>query len=321
MKIVVLDADTVSNNDIDFSMLKSVGDVTFFGNTKAQDVASRIGDAQAVLCNKSPITRDVITQCQNLQYIGLFSTGFNNVDLDAADERNIVVSNVPQYSTDAVAQHVFAFILKHFSRVDEYDTTVKNGDWVRSELFSYFTIPMTEIKGLTLGIIGFGNIGQKVSQIALAFGLSVIVYTKTIPEGFDNIRFVSLKELFCEADIVSLHCPLNEQTKGIINSQTLSLMKRDAILINTARGPLVNEDELADALNKNIISHAYLDVVCIEPMLENNPLRNAERCTMTPHVAWSPLKTRERLVDIAVQNIIDFIDKRPHNVVNKGSVV
>ena len=321
MKIVILDADTVTKGDIDFSIFNSLGDVTIYGYTEKEDVAERIGDAEIVFCNKSPITSEVISKCPNVQYIGLFSTGFNNVDLKACDKRDIIVTNVPGYSTDAVAQHVFAFILSHFSRVNEYAKTVAGGDWVKSKLFSYFNIPTQEISGLTLGIIGFGSIGNKVALIAQAFGMKVCVYTQTIPDGYENIEFVTLDKLLKISDVVTLHCPLTEETQGLINYENLSKMKKDAILINTSRGPVVNENDLNKALKENVISKAYLDVISVEPMLESNPLRYNENCIITPHIAWAPHKTRVRLVKMVIDNFLAFKDKKPINVVNKGSVV
>lgn len=320
MKIVVLDADTVSAGDIDFGSLKALGDVKIYGYTEKSDIIKNIGDADAIICNKTPITKDVIEACTNLKYIGLFATGYNNIDLQVATEHNIVVSNVPEYSTDAVAQHVFAFILNHFSRIDDYAKTVENGDWVRSKLFSYFNLPTHEISGLTLGIVGFGSIGRKVAGIAQAFGMNVIVFTRTIPDGYDNIKFVSLDELLKTSDVVTFHCPLNEQTKEVVCERTLSQMKKSAVFINTARGGIVNESNLAKALNNNVIAKAYLDVVAVEPMLENNPLRNAKNCVITPHIAWAPLKTRQRLVKTVIDNYIAFENNTPQNIVNKGSV-
>lgn len=321
MKIVILDADTVTNGDIDFSSFDTLGDVKLYGYTEKEDVVKNIGDAEAIFCNKTPITADVIHSCPNLKYIGLFSTGFNNVDLKAASQCNIIVTNVPGYSTNAVAQHVFAFILSHFSKISEYSNSVANGDWVKSKLFSYFNFPTQEVSGLTLGIIGFGNIGKKVAQIAQAFDMNVLVHTSTIKSGFEGINFVTLDELLKSSDIVTLHCPLNEKTEGLINYQNLSKMKKSAILINTSRGPVVNEVDLNKALNEGIISKAYLDVISIEPMSEDCPLRYNNNCVITPHIAWAPLKTRQRLVQMVIDNFNAFKNNTPINVVNKGSVL
>lgn len=316
MKIVILDSDTISNGDIDLTCFCNLGNITCYGYTKKEDVAKRIGDADAIFCTKSEITAEVFKLCPNLKYVGLFSTGFNNVDLDAATHNGVTVTNVPEYSTHAVAQHVFALILRHFSKVSEYNSSVENGDWIKSTLFTYYNIPIIELSELTIGIIGFGNIGRKVAEIANAFGMKVLVYTKTIPEGFNNVTFVSQKKLFENSDIITIHCPLNDETKELICMDTISLMKKTAMLINTARGGIVNEKDLAFALNNNLIAAAGLDVLSVEPMLESNPLRIAKNCYITPHVAWSPKSTRERLIKMAIENFISWNEKSPKNVVN-----
>ncbi|MFA5658039.1 MAG: D-2-hydroxyacid dehydrogenase [Oscillospiraceae bacterium] len=316
MKIVIFENDTVTKGDVDLSVLEKLGDVEFFGFSQGRELIERIGDAQAVFVNKSPMTAEVIKSCPDLKYVGLFSTGFNNIDLSCASKHNITVTNVPAYSTDAVAQHVFAYILNHFSRVSEYAKTVFDGDWIRSRSFCYFHLPTYEIRGLTLGIIGFGSIGKKVSKIAAAFDMNVIVHTRTAPKSTENIELVSLEELFRRADVVTVHCPLNEQTRHMINAKTLSLMKKSAYLINTSRGGTVDEQALADALNSEIIGGAGLDVVDVEPMLENNPLRLAKNCTITPHIAWAPKQTRQRLVNIAAENFISWENGRIINAVN-----
>ena len=318
MKIVILDADTVTTGDISLEKFKMLGDVTIYNTTTPENVIERIKDAEVVLCNKVLITADIMKQCNNLKYIGLFATGYNNIDLSGADEMGIVVCNAPEYSTNSVAQHVFAFILSHLSRIDEYNKTVADGDWVKSKLFSYFHLPTEEIAGQTLGIIGFGSIGKKVSQIALAFGMKVKVHTRTIPKNYQDIEFVDLDTLFTESDIITLHCPLNEQTKNLINSKTLSKMKKSTVLINTSRGPVINEYDLAQALNNNIIAKACIDVVSVEPMDKDNPLREAKNCIITPHIAWAPQKTRQRLVEIVADNLKQFQNKNPINIVNKG---
>jgi len=316
MKIVVLDFDTVSAGDIDSSELTALGDVTYYGFTEDIDVASRIGDADVALCTKSFFSDEIFEKCKNLRYVGIFATGFNNIDIESAARHNVIVTNVPEYSTNAVAQHAFALMLHHFSKVSEWAKSVENGDWINSTLFTYFDIPITEMACLTLGIIGFGSIGKKVSEIALAFGMKVVVFTRTIPENYSNVEFVSLDELLKISDVVTIHCPLTHQTKHLICKDTLSKMKRTALLINTSRGGIVNETDLAFALNNEVISAAGLDVVDVEPMLENNPLRNAKNCFITPHVAWSPINTRERLVKMIIDNINAWRDGTPQNVVN-----
>lgn len=320
MKIVFLDSQTVSNGDISLDELMTFGDFTIYDRTPKNEVASRVGDAEVVICNKSAFTREVFEKCPNLKYIGLTATGFNNVDLDAANDHGVIVTNVPEYSTNAVAQHVFALMLHHFSKIAYYAQTVADGDWIRSPIFSYFDNPVYEIANLTLGIIGFGSIGKKVCEVANAFGMNVLVHTRTIPDGNFNAEFVSLDELLGRADVVTIHCPLNEQTKELINLENLKKMKKSALLINTARGPVINESDLAFALNNDIIAAAGLDVVAVEPMLETNPLINAKNCFITPHIAWAPRQTRERLVKIVAQNLDAWINNSQQNVVNKGSV-
>lgn len=322
MKIVFLDTHTVSKGDVKFDAIAELGDVSFFDYTKNEDVAARIGDSDAVICNKSPITRDVFEKCPNLKYIGLTATGYNNVDLEAATMHGAVVSNVPEYSTNAVAQHVFALILHYFNRVSEYSKGVAEGDWINSTMFSYFHLPIYEISDLKIGIIGFGSIGKKVCEIASAFGMKVLVYTRTKPikNNDNNVEFVSLDELLSNSDVVTIHCPLNEQTQNLICEKNLVKMKNTALLINAARGPIVNEDDLAFSLNNDIIAAAGLDVVAVEPMLESNPLRTAKNCFITPHIAWAPKQTRERLINIVAQNLKAFIKNSPQNIVNKGSV-
>lgn len=318
MKIVILDSETVSRNDVSLEGISSLCETEIYGYTKNEDVADRIGDADGVICNKCLISDEVFEKCRNLKYVGLFATGYNNVDTASATRHGAVVCNVPAYSTDSVAQHVFAFILNYFNRISEYNETVQRGDWVNYKLFSYFHIPIQEISGMTLGIIGFGDIGKKVSAIAKAFGMNVIAYSRTPQKITDGgVDSVSLDELLERSDVVTLHCPLNEGTKELINRETLGKMKSTALLVNTSRGGVVNEQDLADALNNGVIAHACVDVIACEPMREDCPLRGAKNCTITPHIAWAPRKTRERLLEVVRENIKCYIDGKPQNVVNK----
>lgn len=316
MKIVMLDSDTVSPEENDFKRFHELGDLVSYTFTKNEDVAERIGDAEIVFCTKSEITDEVFQKCKNLKYIGLFSTGYNNVDIQSATKHNVIVCNVPDYSSDAVAQYAFALILHYCSKVSDYASTVENGDWIKSRLFTYFSIPIYELSDLTLGIIGYGSIGKKVAEIARAFGMKVIVDTRTIPNVSNNISFVSLDELLEKSDIVSIHCPLNDETKELINAKTLSKMKNTALLVNTSRGGIINENDLAYALNNGIISAAGLDVLAVEPMLENNPLRKAKNCYITPHVAWSPYTARQRLLKLTIDNFNAWKKNSPINIVN-----
>lgn len=314
MKICILDWTTVTSGDIDSDIFSQFGKVRCYPLTDNEKAAEYIGDADMVLCNKVLITREVMEKCPNIKYIGLFATGYNNIDLKAAAEKGITVCNAGEYSTNAVAQQTFAYILEHFSRISEYDSFVKNGGWIASETFSKFPIKTQEIAGKTLAVVGFGSIGRKVAQIASAFGMNVVVNTRTKPENC-GYELVSLEEAFSRADVLTIHCPLTEQTEGMVNSRNLSLMKKGALLINTARGGIVNESELAQALNSGQI-YAALDVLRQEPMSEDTQLKKAQNCIITPHTAWAPLETRLRLIDIECENIKAYLNGKPQNKVN-----
>lgn len=317
MRIIILDKKTVTLNDISLNEIESLGEVTAYDLTSPEQVIERIGDAEIVLCNKSPITKEVIASCKSLKYVGLFATGYNNIDVEAASERGITVSNAGSYSTMAVAQHVFALILEFSSKVGIFSNSVKNGDWIKSQTFSYFNYPTKEINGLTIGILGFGSIGKTVAKIADAFGMRVIVSTRTVPkDGLSSYEFVTQDELFKQSDIITIHCPLTKDTAGLICKDNLNKMKKNAILINTSRGGVVIEQDLTDALNNDVIAGAGLDVLSAEPMLSTNPLINAKNCIITPHIAWAPKETRQRLVSIVADNVRCFLDGKPKNIVN-----
>lgn len=315
-KLVILDADTVSDGDIDLSAVTGLCDSRVCGFTPNERVAETIGDADAVICNKCLITKEVFESCPNLRYVGLFATGYNNVDLEAAKGCGAVVCNVPSYSTDSVAQHTFALILNHFNRIREYADTVDRGDWVNYKLFTYFYIPTYELKGMTVGIIGYGEIGRRVAEIAAAFGMSVLAYTRSQDKVKAPARAAGLDELLASSDVVTMHCPLNEGTRELINRETLSKMKKSAFFVNTSRGGVVNEQDLADALERGIIAGAGIDVLTPEPMREDCPLRNARNCTITPHIAWAPRQTRERLIGAVAENLRKWLLGEPQNVVN-----
>lgn len=315
LKTVVLDWLTVSNNDILPEEIYSTGDIRFFKLTNPDETAQIIGDSDIVLCNKVPITRNVMEKCKNLKYIGLFATGYNNVDIKAASEHGITVCNAGSYSTDAVAQHVFALILAHYSKVAMYKQYVDSGQWINSPTFSAFPYPIYELAGKTLAIVGYGSIGKAVARIADAFNMNVIISTRTAPENC-KYELVSAEDAFKRADVITFHCPLTEQTKGFINKERLSLMKKSAIVINTSRGQVADENALSEALNTGTIAGAGLDVLEYEPMRKNSPLKNAKNCIITPHVAWAPLETRKRLVNIVNSNIIAYMNGAPTNVVN-----
>ncbi len=319
MKISILEAATVSKEDVFFDGLRELGEVTEYPLTPTDKIVQNVGDAEIVLCNKTPFTEDVLRACPNIKYIGLCATGYNNIDLKTCRELGITVCNVPAYSSAAVAQQVFAFILNFYSRVSEYDDFVQGGGWLKSETFSDFVFPTKEISGKTLGIIGYGSIGRKVANIARAFGMSVIVNTRTAKQD-SSVKFMDVKELFAEADIITVHCPLTEETKGLINKENLALCKPSCIIINTSRGAVVNERDLADALNGGGIAAAALDVLTEEPMSADCPLIGAKNCVITPHVAWAALETRERLVKTVVENVRAFIAGKPINTVTEQGV-
>ena len=315
MKIVLLEEKTVSRGDISLDCFYKLGDVTGYPLTPQDKVIERVGSAEAVIINKTVFTREIMEKCPNLRYIGLCATGFNNVDIKAANDLGITVCNVPSYSARAVAQQVFSYVLYFASRTADYNRDVHEGGWIRSDTFSYFTIPTYELCGLTMGIIGYGNIGKSVAEIARAFGMKVIVSTRT-PKEDKDVEFVSTDEVFRNSDFISIHCPLTDKTKGLVNMEKLSLCRKNAVIINTARGPVVNEHDLAEALNSGIIAGAGVDVISEEPMKQGNPLLTAKNCVITPHVAWAPVQTRKRLLDIAADNLKKFMDGTPQNTVN-----
>ena len=317
MKIVILDSETVSRGgDVSLEGITSLGDAQVYGYTPNEEVADKIGDADVVICNKCLVTEEVFEKCRNLKYVGLFATGYNNVDLNAADRHGAVVCNVPAYSTDSVAQHTFALILNHFNKIRAYADTVDNGDWVNYKLFTYFYIPTYELKGMTIGIVGYGSIGRRVAEIARVFGMKVLTFTRSPEKVGDGAEAVSLDRLLRESDVVTMHCPLTDTTKEMINKDALAKMKSTAYFVNTARGGVVNEQDLADALNDGVIAGAGIDTLTFEPMREDCPLRNAKNITITPHIAWAPKQTRERLLETVAENLRRWRDGQPQNVVN-----
>ena len=318
MKIVVLDGYTLCPGDLDFSVLDAFGDVTVYDRTPPELVAERIGDAEIVLTNKALVTRAVMDACPALAYVGVLATGYNVVDIEAASEKGIAVTNVPAYSTQAVAQHVMALLLAYASRVQAYDARVKDGAWVSSRDFCFYAAPAQELAGQTLGIVGFGSIGQQVARAALGLGMKVIAYTRTQKEGWDEVAFVSREQLFMQSDVISLHCPLTEATAGLIDKKAIEMMKNGVCVINTARGPLVDEAAMAAALESGKVSCFMADVLSSEPPKADNPLLHAPNTMITPHVAWAPLQTRKRLLDIAAGNVKAYLDGAPRNVVSRA---
>lgn len=317
MKTVILDWDTLTvNGDISAKCFEDFGEVEIYGYTPPELAAERTGSAEIVLCNKTPITAEVIESCPNLKYIGLFATGYNNVDIEKATQKGICVCNAGSYSTDAVAQQTFAYILHFYSKVCKYDCAVREGEWIKSPLFSYFPYPVSELSGKTLSIIGFGSIGRAVAEIGKAFKMNVIVSTRTVPDDKCGFEFVSTDEAFSRANVLTIHCPLNKQSENLVCLERLKLMKPSAIVINTSRGAVVNENDLAFALENGIIAGAAVDVLVKEPMSPDTPLKNAPNCIITPHTAWAAYETRKRLVSIVYENIEGFINGRIKNKVN-----
>ncbi len=314
----MLDCNTVvSNGDISLEPICALGDTHLYNLLSEDEILQVAEDADAIICNKANMNSRVIDHCKNLKYIGLFATGYNNVDLDAATKRGIAVCNVPDYSTHSVTQHAIGLMLSMAGSICAYDRSVHSGDWCRSAAFTYLTEPMCEVRGKTLGIFGFGAIGQSVAKVAEALGMKVIVCTRTQKPDCPY-EYVSKEELFKNSDFITLHCPLTDSTRHLINKDTLSLMKSSAYIINTSRGGVINEADLIDALNSGKIAGAAIDVATNEPMKEGDPLLNAKNLIITPHVAWATPEARRRLVGIVAKNLESFMQGAPQNCVNLG---
>ena len=316
MKIVLTDCATVvSGGDLDLSRLEAFGEVTYYDETPAELTAERIKDADVVILNKTVIGKRELDAAKNLKLIALFATGYNNIDVKYAAKRGVAVCNAGVYSTAAVAQHTFAFILEHASAVAQYDKVVRDGDWIRSRLFAVFSKPTSELAGRTLGIFGLGAIGTQVARIANAFDMRVIAYSRT-PKEVDGVEFVSFDELLAQSDYLTVHCPLTDQTAKMFDAEAFSKMKDGAYFINTARGGVIDEYALRDAVTSGKLSGAGIDVLTVEPMVADCPLYNIPNITVTPHIAWAPLDTRSRLLDIVISNLEAFIAGTPKNKVN-----
>lgn len=318
MKIVILDGYTLNPGDLSWEPLKELGEVTVYERTAPKDVYKRAEGAEVVFTNKVVLDEAVLEKLPSLKYIGVLATGYNVVDVEAAARKGIVVTNIPAYSTSSVAQMAFAHILNIVQRVGYYAQEVSNGKWSRQADFSFWDAPLHELDGKKIGIIGFGNTGRATARIAVGFGLDVYAYTsKSAMElPADVHKCPSMDELFRKCDIVSLHCPLTETTRELVDARKLDLMKPSAILINTGRGGLVNEQDLADALNSGKIAAAGLDVLSSEPPRADNPLLKARNCFITPHQAWATKEARVRLMQLAVNNLKAFLEGKPVNVVN-----
>jgi len=314
LKLTILDGHAVNPGDLPWDSFKEYADITVYERSDPAQIIERIGDSDAIFLNKINITEEVLSSCPNLKYIGVLATGYNVIELEAARRHNVTVTNIPAYSTDSVAQHVFAMITYFTNHVASHNESVHKGDWISCPDFCYWNSSLMELTGKTLGVFGYGSIGKKVVQIAKAFGMNVICCTRTPKEGMPEA--VSFEELLKRSDFISLHAPLTEQTKNIINKDSIKLMKKSAYLINTARGGFVVEKDVADALNDGLIAGYAADVLLSEPMSKDNPLLTAKNCVITPHIAWAPLETRARLQGVALENLKAWLNGNPQNVVN-----
>lgn len=308
MKIVVLDGYGLNPGDLSWEALQALGELTVYDRTSPAELLDRAAGAEILLTNKTVLTADNLAALPDVRYIGVLATGYNVVDIPAANARGIVVTNIPAYSTASVAQMDFAHLLNITQRVGHYAHDNREGRWVNHPDFCYWDTPLVELAGKQMGLVGLGHTGMATARLALAFGMEVCAYTSKSPEQLpEGIRKCSLDELFAECDVLSLHCPLTADTKELVNARRLATMKPTAIVLNTGRGPLVNEADLADALNRGVIAAAGVDVLSTEPPQADNPLLTARNCFVTPHIAWATLEARTRLMDIAVANVKGFL--------------
>lgn len=319
-KIVVLDGCTLNPGDLSWAALESLGEATIYDRTTGDQILSRCHDAEILVTNKVPLTSNTMSQLANLKFVAVTATGYNVIDLDAAREHAVSVSNVPAYSTESVAQHVFAMLLSWLHRPEQHHQAILDGEWQRRQDFSFTLSPLQELSGKTMGIVGMGRIGQATANVARAFGMQVIAHSRTQHAHLAGRGFswVTLEELFQKADVVSLHCPLTNDNEMFVNQTLLSTMLPQAILINTARGGLIDEGDLAAALKEGKLQAALLDVTSTEPISEDNPLLNVENCLMTPHIAWATLEARRRAMEITVKNIQMYLAGTPQNLVGEG---
>lgn len=317
-RIVILDAYATNPGDLSWSALEALGEVTIYNKTEHEDTVARIGDAEIIILNKTVITEEIIKACPSLKYIGVLATGYNVVDVKAARAHNVTVSNVPAYSTMSVAQHVLALLLEICIQVGDHNRAVKAGDWSKSEYFTFWNHPLIELDGKTLGIVGYGAIGRQVAKIASALGMKVLANRRNPrqEDNTDTVTMVDLDRLYAESDVISLHVPLTDESRHLVNRESLKQMRDGVILINTSRGPLINEDDLAEALQTKKVYAAGLDVTEIEPIPADNPLLDCDNAILTPHIAWAPQAARGRLLDITAKNVEAFLAGMPQNVVS-----
>ena len=318
MKIVILDGYTLNPGDLSYDELKKFGEVIIYDRTPQDLIVKRIGDAEVVFTNKVPITRETLEACPSLKYIGVFATGYNVIDVIAAKEKGVTVTNIPSYGTGAVAQFTIALLLEVCHHIGAHSDSVKAGGWSSCEDFCYWNYPLIELAGKTMGIIGFGRIGQDVAKLAKAFGMNVCAYgPRYKAESGADVASVSLDELYANSDVIALHCPLTDETKGIINTESISKMKDGVIILNSSRGALIAEKDLREALDSRKVAYAACDVLSTEPPSSENPLLGAKNCIITPHIAWAPIESRTRLLNIAIENLKLFLAGTPQNVVSK----
>lgn len=317
MKIVVLDGYTENPGDLSWDGLRALGELTVYDRTRPEEAASRIQDAEIIVTNKVPVTRALLDQCTGIRYVSVLATGYNVVDLKAASERGIPVSNVPAYSTAAVGQFTIGMLLEICCQIGFHDRSVHNGDWAACPDFCYWKTPLIELAGKTMGIIGFGRIGRQTGAIARAMGMQVLATgSRPCDEGRAIAEYVDLDTVLRQSDVISLHCPLFPETTGIINKDTITKMKDGVIILNMARGPMIVEEDLAQALNSGKVYAAGMDVVSQEPIRADNPLLTAKNCFITPHIAWASRECRQRIMDITEQNIRSFLEGNVRNRVN-----
>ena len=319
MKIVVLDGYTMNPGDLSWDELKKFGDVVIYDRTAADKVVERAAGAEIIFTNKTPISEDAINQLSSLKFISVLATGYNIVNTEAAKAKGIIVSNVPGYGTTSVVQLTIALLLELCNHVQKHSDTVMEGDWARSPDWCYWNYPLVELYGKTIGIIGFGKIGEQVANVATAFGLNIIANSRTQTDQSHrkNFKWATIPDLLTNSDVVSIHCPLFPETKGLINKKSLQTMKRSSFLLNTSRGPIIIDQDLADALNNDVIAGAGIDVLSVEPPSKDNPLFTAKNCIITPHIAWATKEARVRLMQATIDNLSAFLKGSPVNVVNK----
>jgi glycerate dehydrogenase len=317
MKIVVLDGYALNPGDLSWDEFKKFGEIVVYERTSAKEMENHAADADVLLTNKTPVRKDVIDQLHNLKFIGVLATGYNIIDVSAATKRGIIVSNIPGYGTYSVAQLTFALLLELCHRTQRHSDSVHEGKWARSKDWCYWDYPLVELAEKTIGVIGFGSIGQKVGDMATAFGMNILgsARTKSDQSHRENFRWVDTPELLEKSDVVSIHCPLTPETKGLINSKSLASMKKSAFLLNTSRGPIIVDEDLAAALNNGVIAGAGIDVLSAEPPHADNPLLTAKNCIITPHIAWATKEARTRLMAMALNNLNAFVNGTPANVV------